>query len=754
MKTTPILLVLGLILGLWPLAGADTGLSSLVSKHCIACHGPEKQKGKVRLDLAAGDLAADDDLLERVLMVLEDGEMPPSDEPRPDPELVAQAVQWIDNTLTAAEGPSTVLKRLTRAEYTNAINDLFQSSFDLTEVLPPDHAEHGFDKFGEAHFMSPHQVLAYLKTALYVAYRILPDAKPEERFWQFDARHFHGSNRGDYRTEDAFILSTYYPWRSNLHFSTHPDRYERLIIPEFGRYRYAVEVEAFQSKEDEVVGINLGDPRYPTNFRKLSRVFLPQGAPGFTVDLTLNRGDEVSFTFDSARTWNVGQRPEEYKGAKLEFTLVQVSGPLHDEWPTPAAQIILPEPGMHPEDLVDHVAKLLTNRPLQPVDRAGFVDLAQAQEDAGASPLAMARTVLTSLLASPHFIYKAESPALTDVELAYRLSFFLWNSVPDAELLAAAHSETLREQLSSSVERMLADSKAQRFVQDFTRQWLQLDKVDDVSPDERVFGDVTTLHVAAMAEEATALFRHILEQELSMDLFIDSDFIMVNDQLADFYGLPGVQGNAFRPVALPADSERGGLVGQAGFLKLTSSTFASSPILRGVWILNNLYGEKMEPPSDLNIEEPDIRGTTTIKEVLARHQQSQNCFRCHSKIDPLGFALEYYDPVGRWRAEYENIEVVSKKQVRKERHPIDAEMALTDGRVVRDMASLKEVLKQDREAILKGILGKLISYGLGRETTVADRPYINAVYEQIAPRDYSLRAAVEAIVTHPEFARK
>jgi len=189
-------------------------------------------------------------------------------------------------------------------------------------------------------------------------------------------------------------------------------------------------------------------------------------------------------------------------------------------------------------------------------------------------------------------------------------------------------------------------------------------------------------------------------------------------------------------------------------IKLTPKTFATSPIHRGVWILRNLYGEKLEPPSDLVIEEPDIRGTTTIKEALQRHQQSEACFRCHAKIDPLGFALEYYDPVGRYRDLDHQVEVVSKEKVNIQTLPIDAEMTMLDGRSVNDMPSLKRVLRQDRERIIKGVIGKLISYGIGREVTVLDRPFIDDVYDQTAASEQSLRSVIRAIVANPSFAAK
>ena len=741
---------LGFSISVWSL---ETTLPNFFANHCVKCHGPEKQKGDVRLDQPTAELFADRELLESVIGVLEDGEMPPKKAPQPQVVEVEQSIAVL-KTLLIGEREPTLLKRLTLTEYTNTINDLFGVHFDLSELLPPDHVEHGFDKFGEAHLMSPHQVMAYLQTARFVAERLLPDEKPEEQTWEFGPKNFHGSGRGDYRDEEAFILSTFYPWRSNIHFAKTEGEYDRFIIEEFGRYRFEMEANAIKSDQDEVIGINLGDPRYPTNFRKIDRVPLKKDSKGFTVELTLKAGDEVSFTFDSARTWNVGQKPKSYKGAQVRFTKAIITGPILDQWPSVAMKKILPKPGMSPEEMVDHIALLLTNRSLGAEDRKGFVEIAEAKKISGASELAVARSVLIALLTSPHFIYKAESPELTDVELAYRLAYFLWNSVPDTTLIGFAKAGTLEKNLGKEVERMLKDPRAERFITDFSRQWLQLDLVDDLGPDMRVFKDVTTLQVNAMAEEGKEFFRHILNNGLSMKLFIDSDFIMVNDQLAKFYNIPNIEGDHFRAYTLKDGSERGGLIAQAGFLKLTSEAFTTSPIRRGAWILNNLYNEKIDPPANVVIEEPDTRGTKTIKEALAKHMQSEACFRCHSKIDPLGFALEYYDPVGRHRKEYKNVQVVSKQKVNITTHPIEASMELSDGRKVHDMKSLKAVMLEDKERILKGILAKLISYGIGRQTTIADRPYIDEVYTKIQPQDYSLRAAIQEIILHPEFGKK
>ena len=744
---------------------AEPKLEKFFVQNCVKCHGPEKQKGKVRLDKPVGGLFADRELLENIATVLEAGEMPPEEAPQPTAAIRSKALQIIENRILA-QRPDNPLKRLTRAEYTHTLHDLFGVNFDFTGLLPPDQVEHGFDKFGESRLMSPHQVMTYLKTARFIAERLFPDAKPETRDWAFDARHFHGSENfavgggGDYRDGDGFILTGFRPYRSNIHFSTKPDGYERFKIPTFGRYRLEVQVESVDSKEAEIIGINLGDGRYPTSIRSVHRIPMPHRSKSFTAELTLKAGDQLAFTFDSARIPG-NSAPRKHKGPKLRFTKVKVTGPLVEKWPTSAMRAILPKPDMKPGELVDHLALLLTQRPLSSEDRPAFVDIAEKKRASGASPAATVRSALIALLTSPHFIYKAESPELTNVERAYRLTYFLWNSTPDAELLDSANSGALAENPSAQVERMLKDAKSSRFIDDFTRQWLQRDKVDDFGPDVRVFKNVRRMTVDSMGREGRELFRHLLEQGLSMEHFIDSDFVMANDRLARFYGLPAVKGDAFVPVKLPSKSERGGLVAQAGFLKLTSTDFATSPIHRGSWILKNLYNENIEPPADILINEPDIRGTTTIREAILKHQELESCSRCHSKIDPLGFALEYYDPVGRKRSEYRHVEEYSvergttfQKKIKFTRVPIEAAMKLPNGHEVRDLPTLKAALIADKERILKGIIGKLISYAHGREVTLADRLHIKTIYESIARQDFSLRAAIHAIVAHPEFGRK
>jgi hypothetical protein len=741
---------------------ADNPATQLFTQHCVACHGPDQQSGELRFDLPLADLLPHTQSLQKLVGVLERAEMPPADEPQPTAELRAAAVKYFKDQLLTRATPSS-LKRLTREEYTHTINDLLSTDFDLSELLPEDPAGDSFNKVGETHLISPHQVQAYLTAARFVAHALILDERPEQRRWDFQIKNFRGSGRGDYQTEEAHVLTTNYPWRSNLHFSTHPEQDELFVIPEFGRYRFEATVSIADSDQDQTVGINSGDPRYPTNLQKITRLVLPGPAQTFTLDLMLTQGTQVSFTFDSSPTWNIGEgaaKHRSYAGPKLIFTRVQVTGPVYEEWPTAAEQRLLDCDLTDSRALTEHLVAFFIQRPLPDEVVEPLIQLAEQTRSEGGSPKLAARRLITAILSSPYFLYKHESATLDDVDLAHRLAYFLWNSGPDEELLTAAKFGQLHspEGITLQVQRLLADPKIDRFCEDFTRQWLRTDKIDDVAPDNRLFENVSTLQVNALASEAQAFFREILDNQLSMLNFIDSDFVMVNDLTAEVYGLPPVQGRAFQACQLPTDSERGGLVGQAGFLKLTSGSFRTSPILRGVWILKNLYGETLAAPADVKIEEPDIRGAKTLQEVMAKHQQLENCRRCHARIDPLGLALEHYDPLGQWRDAYAHVEITrianDSGSLKTTAMPIVTHARLPDGRTLDSMRSLKRIMLEDRERVLKGILSKLISYSTGRPPGLQDEEFVDEVYSQIAPQEFVLREAIIAITAHPGFRRK
>lgn len=742
----------------------DDPMTELVSGFCIQCHGPENPKGDLSLAPLNASLLDDEQRLEALIGVLTEKQMPPRKRPQPSEELRNRAVAFLKDRRKLAVEPGK-LKRLTREEYTNTINDLFDTRFDLSALLPPDPPGDGFNKWGETQRMSPHQVESYLRTARFVADRLILEERPIQRSWEFTIEHFRGTGRGDFQTDRAHVLTTHYPWRSVLYFHENPEREQIFRIPESGRYWIQADVTVQHSSKAETISVSTGDPRYPTNFQKIARTVLAPSGDSIFFDLTLDAETYIAFTYESAAKWNVGANPSEYKGRQVRFTKVRITGPVTDSWPTRGEQRVFD--GDHFRSLTadntraftEHVIGLLLNRPLPDSQMNAFAQLTAQRLNTSGSPTAAARTLLTALLSSPHFIYKQEINSLDDIALAHRLSYFLWNSVPDAMLLEAAQLGKLRsgDTLAEQVERMLVDARSARFCEDFTRQWLATDKIDDIGPDDRVHDKerVTFMKIRELAKEPCAFFREILEQDLSMDHFIDSDFAMVNDETAEYYGFGEVQGRAFQRVSIPDASERGGLIGQAGLLKLTSGKHATSPILRGSWILKNIYGQRLNPPPGLVFDEPDIRGAETVQEVIELHKNNETCNRCHARIDPLGLALEHYDEMGLWRDEYRHIETSSleneSESVIRHTAPIDSLATLPDGRQIRSMTELKAVLREDREIILKGILSKLTSYAVGREMGVRDEAMIDEIYQQIAAEDYSLRSAIHAIVAHETF---
>jgi hypothetical protein len=763
MKTTALLCA---IVMACPASASDDPLTKLASGFCIKCHGTDDPEGDLRLDRVNDLFFEDIDRLETLVEMLTERHMPPSESAQPAAEIRNAAVAYLKEKLHASTGPGG-LKRLTREEYTNTINDLFNMHFNLNELLPPDSPGEGFNKWGDRQRMSPYQVESYLKTARFISERLLLDERPTQKEWEFGLAQFNGSGRGDFKTASAFVLSTHYPWRSNLHFFLTDQRKQIFHIPEFGRYRLEADVTVLHSQRAQTISVSTGDPRYPTNFKKIARIVLPADGDSISVDLTLTAGTYISFTYESAATWNVGKQPEEYTGPQVAFTRVRIVGPLVEAWPTTAEQRIFGDgrfsslTARDTREFTEHVVGLLLNRSLPNDDVIAFERLAAQKLAATGSPKAAARLLLTALLSSPHFIYKHEAEVLDDIGLAYRLAYFLWNSIPDTELFEAGRSGELRSSdgLKAQVERLLADPRSERFCEDFTQQWLQTDKVDDIGPDDRVHDkkQVTFMKIHELAKEPRAFFREILQHNLSMIHFIDSDFAMVNDETAEFYGYGSVSGRAFQRVPIPDDSERGGLIGQAGLLKLTSGKFQTSPIARGAWVIRNIYGQKLNPPPNLVFDEPDVRGARTVKEVIEKHKSTKTCNRCHARIDPFGLALEHYDEMGRWRDEYRHVEsraLNDDQTVKQSSSPIDSQATLPDGRTMSSMSELKDALMEDRERVLRGIVAKLASYALGREIGVRDEVMIDEIRQRIAGENDSLRAAIHAIVGHESFGRK
>jgi hypothetical protein len=374
------------------------------------------------------------------------------------------------------------------------------------------------------------------------------------------------------------------------------------------------------------------------------------------------------------------------------------------------------------------------------------------------------RAGLLAVLMSPNFLFLREKPGqLEEFALASRLSYFLWSSMPDEELLTLAEKGKLsdRDTLRQQVERLLRDPKAAAFTDNFVGQWLGLRDIDATAPDPTLYPEYDDILKVAMVKEALLFFDEVLKNDLSLTNFVASDFTMLNGRLAEHYGIPGVTGLPFRKVALPPDSHRGGVLTMAAVLKVTANGTTTSPVLRGAWVLDRILGTPPPKPTvDVEAVEPDIRGATTIREQLARHRQRAECAGCHARIDPPGFALESFDVIGGWRENYRSVGkgdpvTVKGRTMRYRKGPlVDAADVLPDGRRFRDIDEYKRLLLTDKNQLARALTEKLLSYATGAPPTNSDREEISAIVERVRARDYGLRTLVQEIVQSRVFQSK
>ncbi|HEX7897843.1 MAG TPA: DUF1592 domain-containing protein [Planctomycetota bacterium] len=368
------------------------------------------------------------------------------------------------------------------------------------------------------------------------------------------------------------------------------------------------------------------------------------------------------------------------------------------------------------------------------------------------------RAAYKAALCSPDFLFLRERPGPLDAyALASRLSYFLWNSMPDDALLALAEKGSLlkREVLHAQAERLLADPKAERFVEDFADQWLSLREIDATTPDTKLYPEFDLYLRDSMTAETRAFFRELLARNLGVAQLVESDWAMLNQRLAEHYGIPDVPGSAIRRTSLPPGSRRGGLLTQGSVLKVSANGTTTSPVTRGAWVLDKLLGRPPEPPPpDLPTIDPDVRGATTIREQLDKHRADPTCATCHSRIDPPGFALESYDVIGGWREQYRSIgegTPVEKRHYRLAK-PVDPSGVLRDGTAFKDVDDFKRLLLRDPDAVARGLAEKLLVYATGAGIRFSDR----AAVEEVVARSRALgvRSLVHHVVQSEPFRNK
>ena len=769
----------------------DKQVRPFLARHCLACHGPEKTKGNLRLDRLGPDFAteANRQRWQLIQKRVQAGEMPPESKSRPGEKEIKELTGWIGERVQLAEAARkaqgrVVLRRLNRVEYENTIRDLLGIDIELQELLPLDGSASGFDNVGEALHVSSFAMEKYLEAAdkaLSIAIANGPRPKlVKKRYSLKDQHHVKVSTESVYRKQgDTVVLFSSSPWNAvNLYQFYPPDR---------GKYRFRISASGTQSDGKPVTyRIDAGPMLMGTKSHLVGYFDAPSDKPAvleFTQHMEARSTIRIH-PYGLARAQEVHKiGADKYTGPGLSVEWVETEGPLHDTWPPEShrrifgdlaqapvvknrdrVEVISKNPEADAECILRTFTRRAFRRTVTDVDIKPFLNLFKSRLAKKYTFEQAIRVGLLGVMVSPEFLFLRERPGkLDDFALASRLSYFLWSTMPDDELLALAEQKKLGDPktLRLQVERMLKHPKAAAFTENFVGQWLGLRDLDATEPSHILYPEFDAMLNASMSKETYLFWDEILKNDLSVTNFVSSDFTMLNGRLAKHYGITGAEGWAFKKVKLPKDSHRGGVLAMASVLKVTANGTYTSPILRGAWVLDRILGTPPpRPPEGVTAVEPDIRGATTIRQQLAKHRQVASCASCHAKIDPPGFALESFDVIGGWRTHYRTTGNGKPVMLDGRRMPylqgpkVDPADVMPDGQKFRDIDEFKKLLLKDKDQIARALTRRLVTYATGATVQNADQPQIEAIVGNSRKHDYGLRTLVHEIVQSELFRNK
>ena len=751
-------------------------------QHCVKCHAGEKAKGDFRIAELTLDFGVKKNrsLWEKVHQQITSGEMPPKTRPRPDEKASRILTDWIAKQSADVVGKEgrVVLRRLNRVEYENTVRDLFSVNVSVKEMLPEDANAQGFDNVGAALNISPVLMERYLEAAdAVINSALLPVHKLESKTERFDLYDSLPTwfVAGVYKRDDGVVL-----FRSGGDSATDLRKFK---APSPGRYRFRISASAHNSATPLPMAVILGNFVVAGNTTRHLGYFDAQpGVPKLIEfeERLVAKNDTIKITpIALPFVYLKHETMAEYPGPGLKIHWVEVEGPLPETWPTESYRRVFADVDPKAGKLADAEKLLRTllpkafRRPVTEDEVKPFVALVSKAMDMGLPFEAALRTGYKAVLSSPKFLYLREPAGpLDDYALASRLSYFLWSTTPDDALINLANKGELHKPavLHAQVERMLKDSKSKAFTENFTGQWLGLRDISATTPDKSLYPEYEEFLQWSSVRETHLFFNELLKENLGVRNFIDSDFAMLNGRLAKHYNIPDVYGVDFRKVALKPEYHRGGVITHASVLKVTANGTTTSPVVRGVWMLDRIMGKPVPPPpANVPAIEPDIRGAVTIREQLGKHRQTENCASCHTRIDPPGFALENYDVIGGWREKY-RIVVSDRKFAVNNRFgplgkylaayqyglglPVDSGDTLPDGRTFKTVEDFKKLILADPEQIARSITEKLMVYSTGHTVGFNDQKAINAILADAKKSDYGLRTLVHSIVASELFLTK
>ncbi len=773
-----------------PSAAAQADPTAFLIAHCQKCHAGESPKGEFAI-AALGNNFADPQNSNRwhnVLQHLSDDTMPPESEPRPPAEQVRTVVTWITQQLTTAEmsrrriAGRVVMRRLNRAEYANTVRDLLGVEVDLTDLLPLDTSTNGFDNNAELLHTSSYLLQNYLDAAD----RVLDDAIADEpEPWilkkRFDIREEKSvrPTGSVYRhTDDGVAI-----------FATWESANIRVTMWNFrshvrGKYRFRICGYGYQSDGKPIsFRVTAGTLKEVTEERLVDYYSVPADTPTvieFTEQLEPENRIRILAEGLPALPPAVEKiGADKYTGPGLVIQWVDIEGPLLESWPPPSHrqifgdlnrrqiskdrfEVVSDSPESDAERILTQFARRAFRREVTAADVQPFLQRTLQQLADGTSFEQSLRVGLKGILVSPEFLFlREQGPHLNDFELASRLSYFLWSSMPDEELFQLARAERLHEPdvLRAQVERLLNDPKARAFNTNFTGQWLGLRAIDATLPDRTLYPEFDDILKTSMLKETSLFFDEVLRNDLPLTTFVSSDFTFLNARLAKHYRIPGIAGMELQKVTLPPDSHRGGLLTMGSILKVTANGTTTSPIVRGSWVLERILGTPPpRPPNNIEAIEPDIRGATTIREQLEKHRSIESCASCHRLIDPPGFALESFDVIGGWREHYratgEPREIDGRRVRFWDGPPVNPADTLADGRTFSDIDEYKQLLLQDPDQLTRNLARQLLSYGTGAVPDLADEPPVEQIINRVRAQNYGFRSLIHEVVQSELFQSK
>ena len=776
----------------------EKDIQPYLETHCLRCHGVEKQEGDFRIDTLSRDVGLNDtphwaEVIERI----NSGEMPPEEQKtRPSADESVKIIQWLAARIEEGEATRMARRarvsyhRLTREEYVNSVRDLIGVEYDAVDPggLLEDPEWNGFERLGSVLTLSPTHIEKYVMAAEAVLAEAYPDKKIQYQDLSTRAAemrlgmpHYERLEKTDMLDKVRYPLTT----AGELFRASSPFHGPGRDFPGSGVYEISYTVCGLKPADQR-------PPRMQVYEHKLDRVLFEQDiiAPEdkpvtvrFRTHLVRhpeihvinlaggprhprsNENGRIPFvtTADPLAPWQMKITDEQGlpRVPILIIDSISMRGPIVTEQEQRRRDDYMAKPEGNMDQVragLEAMAKRAFRRPLKEGEIQTYMNVVEGEIAAGEKLIDAIKSAMTAILCSKSFLFLAEGDqnverhTLTDWEIASRLSYLIWSTMPDDELLRAAEGGQLhnKAELQRQLARLLADPRSNRFMRSFPTQWLRLRKVGMFAPDKNIYPNYDRHLEQSMIEEPLAFFSEVLAKRLTLREFIDSDWTMVNPRLAEFYGLKDVVTDEFQRVSLNPENQRGGLLTHAAILSLTSDGTRHRPVHRGVWLSESIFG-KTPPPPPANVDpiEPNPLDApkATIRMKLEAHIHDPRCASCHRNIDPLGMAFDNYNAIGEWRT-HEKVEGTGDDP------PVNANGVMPDGRRFANAKEFKQLLMADLDAFNETFVEKLAIYGLRRTMTFDDQDELKAIARSGRESDYCVADIIEAFVLSDLFQQR